>query len=1523
MPRKPASRDQSTIEFDEIAIDPDGRNVYLKELKLKSINGTDYSGDLPDWVDHEEKDDVLRADGTREKVIAIQIDITGLEESTSYVFELVGSDGTNEATREVTLTVTFPENSKLDIIYQANSVGDDPGFLSFDLNGLARSIFWNGANEKGYDVRVRKSRETLPAKTFSYDDDDRLGRVFWHDPNFDHTKDQKYEIWFENPDVQGPPDPDSDSGVRTLAQKLEENLNDLKVVFFDQEQVDGKLNNLIASESGVTLEYAHDYMPGDLQRCTFRGTQNTGEIKQPEDLSGTLRDDFENGVGDWTNAASSFSQLTDFSYEGSASGGINDGSQPNVLGELEAESEFQPFDARFYYRETSSQTGSGLRFIDGNGNHVVSWASDNPQWLVYDDNGFYEIDDADGYERWIEIYFNFYWDKGEYDIRVEDLQSGRVEKRTGRTLENATGVKKIRLQNQNSEDWSDTSPVYSWFDNIRVPTVDNPGDFRVKTYGEDLYDRLNGESIIKRVRGDFSVTAKLSRVPSFHQYQKAGVIALSPLSSFGSHAIQYISGQEKVHSRRKGTVGSSNSKHINAVQSSFPNDKNGPLWLRLKRESGKLKYYYSRDGQSYTKTAEINNFLPESLPVGFAAASHDTDDYYEVDVDNLEIQGEFGGFQFGDDQVVRLKGYSIDPSSGENLPHTHLATFGRQKTKGMGEEMILSYDRSEYFRFNTVDSDDDHLGLSTAPKSAGVQDNTLSDYNIQTVEPVFSQWTYDKDSSDPTKLDVVKPNSQESRVRDSSGSGEPLESTSERFGLIGANSEVEQYGDGAFSSAGVNYDIEFFMWGTGQRTESKRDAARDFFKGPYYGDIWDFPIVFVFVKGAASEKGLNKQLGEPSQKDSGEVLSLTSDVSLNELLGKPSQKTPTLLETPGFDLHVDKLFGELSHRVFNEVQLTTSIGGMFTPPSLEASYDDTNHQVDLTASNFNVSNVQQIDFEKAESGAGFSNLTSITANSDPVSYSDSGISDWTIYFYKAATSDGGGNTSIFSARRRVAVESSTDITINSIDFSDSQSGNELTVDASSPNGSLSYSLNGGSYQSSSTFSGVAEDTDHTISVDDTVGTTSITVTVPPIEPIYTSGAYSLKQTEDLSAQIDSLNDSVIMEGDKFYITDWGNGKIFYYKMSTKNDLTTLSFEGEYDVPASYPDGIEMTPDGKTVYYFDDGSGSNHIDELSLSTAYDITTASYVQNFNLTDSPDHLHMCYGVNGDKLYGVGGQNNRVVEWNLSTSYDISTASKADERVFNEISSSGGLTVTNSGMLLGPSELYTQEGSGVSGFVHEGPLQNAYAKAPASENDGEILYGIDSKTLEKRVADSAVSQNIFNLEDFRANFRTAGVNPSATWADPGVDYEDLSPSEKATVYCNVDISSGDSGIIMEAGASGDGLALFTDGSSLYFACGRGSGTGSSSRRAWIKVGMPTGTGINIEWSGNVETDTAALYIDGNLQGTDSFNESQMSGSNPGGIAGTHSSLRDVPSGVNTSGFDGTVNECNIFENFLTKEVT
>ena len=132
------------------------------------------------------------------------------------------------------------------------------------------------------------------------------------------------------------------------------------------------------------------------------------------------------------------------------------------------------------------------------------------------------------------------------------------------------------------------------------------------------------------------------------------------------------------------------------------------------------------------------------------------------------------------------------------------------------------------------------------------------------------------------------------------------------------------------------------------------------------------------------------------------------------------------------------------------------------------------------------------------------------------------------------------------------------------------------------------------------------------------------------------------------------------DGNKMYVLGGAGGDVNEYNLSTAWDIATASYSQNFTVSGqeSSPEGVFFKPDG-TKMYITGGSGDD-INEYNLSTAWDVTTASYNQNFSVSDG-DPKQVFFKPDGNKMFivGAGSGVGTVYEYALSTSWDISTAS------------------------------------------------------------------------------------------------------------------------------------------------------------------------------------------------------------------------------------------------------------------------
>jgi len=136
------------------------------------------------------------------------------------------------------------------------------------------------------------------------------------------------------------------------------------------------------------------------------------------------------------------------------------------------------------------------------------------------------------------------------------------------------------------------------------------------------------------------------------------------------------------------------------------------------------------------------------------------------------------------------------------------------------------------------------------------------------------------------------------------------------------------------------------------------------------------------------------------------------------------------------------------------------------------------------------------------------------------------------------------------------------------------------------------------------------------------------------------------------------------DGTRLFFTGYSGDTIWSCTLSTPFDLVTATV----DVKKVYVGGQDATPN--TPFFGDSGTKmyvmggtSDRVYQYNLTTAWDVTTASYTGNSLLVTSQDAnpTGLFFDNSGTKLYVVGTTTDTVYQYTLSTAWDISTASYA----------------------------------------------------------------------------------------------------------------------------------------------------------------------------------------------------------------------------------------------------------------------
>ena len=254
------------------------------------------------------------------------------------------------------------------------------------------------------------------------------------------------------------------------------------------------------------------------------------------------------------------------------------------------------------------------------------------------------------------------------------------------------------------------------------------------------------------------------------------------------------------------------------------------------------------------------------------------------------------------------------------------------------------------------------------------------------------------------------------------------------------------------------------------------------------------------------------------------------------------------------------------------------------------------------------------------------------------------------------------------------------------------------------------------------------------------------------------------------------------DGTKMYFVA-GNSldHIFEYDLSTAWDLSSASYNNSNLVVTSQttsPTGIEFSSDGTKLFLAD--QDQDKIWKYNLSTAWDLSSASYSNNQtpgdilrNLDAKPGGLVI--NSDGTRILWLGKSNERVYQMTLSTAYDLSTASMDTKlngtTAYVDISALG-TAMTDINISSDGKKLFLVNGYGTTG-IYQYDLANPYEinDGSTNSNQGTASYNNISFSFPQDGRPSSVA------------FDTLGTKMYAVGMDNDTVYQ-YSTGEAATPY-------------------------------------------------------------------------------------------------------------------------------------------
>ncbi len=134
------------------------------------------------------------------------------------------------------------------------------------------------------------------------------------------------------------------------------------------------------------------------------------------------------------------------------------------------------------------------------------------------------------------------------------------------------------------------------------------------------------------------------------------------------------------------------------------------------------------------------------------------------------------------------------------------------------------------------------------------------------------------------------------------------------------------------------------------------------------------------------------------------------------------------------------------------------------------------------------------------------------------------------------------------------------------------------------------------------------------------------------------------------------------DGTKMYITASQNNKIYQYSLSSAFDVTSASYDSKsVSAAVGYAYSTQFKSDGTKMYVAESSSGTYYIVEYTLSTPWDVSTASYTSNsFNVSSQSNALTGLFlRPDGTEIFGASQNDRKILQYNFGTAFDVSTLS------------------------------------------------------------------------------------------------------------------------------------------------------------------------------------------------------------------------------------------------------------------------
>jgi len=187
-----------------------------------------------------------------------------------------------------------------------------------------------------------------------------------------------------------------------------------------------------------------------------------------------------------------------------------------------------------------------------------------------------------------------------------------------------------------------------------------------------------------------------------------------------------------------------------------------------------------------------------------------------------------------------------------------------------------------------------------------------------------------------------------------------------------------------------------------------------------------------------------------------------------------------------------------------------------------------------------------------------------------------------------------------------------------------------------------------------------------------------------VEASYASKSFSVNAQEETPAALAFNTD-----GTSMFTVGSSNDTVFQYTLSTGFDVSTASYSGKSFSVVSQdgsPQALAFNTDGTSMFIV--GASNKTVFQYALSTGFDVSTASYAsKSFSVASQEDNPQgIAFNTDGTSMFIVGISNDTVFQYTLASAYSLtlptivgtpSTPTVGDRVTYTFVTKDSGTTV------------------------------------------------------------------------------------------------------------------------------------------------------------------------------------------------------------------------------------------------------